>query len=83
MEVVAIFIVVFVVIIMGLIYSTMVQRKAVKQQEQSIETQNVAVNRQKEFLTLAQESFQLSRQSVANQERMITLLEEIKNEKSH
>ncbi len=83
MEVVAIFIVVFVVIIIGLIYSTMVQRKAVKQQEQSIETQNVAVNRQKEFLTLAQESFQLSRQSVANQERMITLLEEIRNGRSH
>jgi hypothetical protein len=83
MEVVAIFIVVFVVMIMGLIYSTMVQRKAVKQQEQSIETQNEAVNRQKEFLTLAQESFQLSRQSVANQERMITLLEEIRNGRSH
>jgi hypothetical protein len=61
------------------IWAIGIQRTAVKRQRQAIETQNLSVERQKEALAHAAEAIALSRRQVENQERIIALLEEIRD----
>ena len=63
-----------------IIWSVLLQRKAVIRQKQALDVQGDAVERQKNVMTQVVESLVLSRKSVANQERMIALLEEIRDD---
>jgi hypothetical protein len=70
---------IFLVII---VWSVLMQRKAVQRQKQSMETQREAVERQKEAMAQVAESLNLNRRQVDNQEKIITLLEQIRDGKT-
>ncbi len=65
-----------------IVWSVLMQRKAVIRQKQSMETQREAVDRQKEAMTQVEESLNLNRRQVENQEKIIALLEQIRDRKT-
>ena len=65
-----------------IIWSVLMQRKAIVRQEQSMETQREAVDRQMRALVQVEESLNLSRKQVENQEKIIALLEQIRDGKT-
>lgn len=72
-----IIILVFVITIM--VWSLAMQRKAIARQKEAMDTQRDAVSRQKEAMAQVDESLALNRKQVENQERIISLLEQIRN----
>ncbi len=74
--------IILVVIITIMVWSLVMQRKAVARQKQSMATQRDAVDRQKQAMTQGDESLTLCRKSVENQEKIIVLLTEIRDSKT-
>jgi heme exporter protein D len=62
-----------------LVWSLLMQRRAVLRQQQAMEVQREAAARQQAAMAQVEESLGLSRASVRNQERVIVLLEEIRD----
>jgi type II secretory pathway pseudopilin PulG len=61
-------------------WSLVMQRKSVARQKQAMDTQREAVERQKQAMAQVEESLRLTRQQVQNQDRIIALLEEIRDQ---
>jgi type II secretory pathway pseudopilin PulG len=62
-----------------LLWSLLMQRKAVSRQKQAMDAQAEAMERQKEAMRQVEEGLQLNRRSVENQEKVIALLEQIRD----
>jgi hypothetical protein len=65
-----------------MVWSLVMQRKAMAQQKKAMDTQREAVDRQKKALIDVEESLALTRKQVENQERIIAILEQIRNGKA-
>ncbi len=63
------------------VWSVLMQRKAVLRQKQSIDTQKEAVERQKAAMNQVEESLALSRKNLENQEKIIAILEQIRDDR--
>ncbi len=63
-------------------WSLLMQRKAVARQKEAMQTQRDAVDRQKEAMVQVEESLNLNRKQVENQEKIIALLEQIRDRKT-
>jgi hypothetical protein len=74
--------VILVVVITIMVWSLLMQRKAVARQKEAMQTQRDAVDRQKEAMVQVEESLTLNRKQVENQEKIIALLEQIRDRKT-
>ena len=63
-------------------WSLLMQRTAVRRQQESMDTQREAVERQRAAMDQVDESLKLSRQQVENQAMIISLLEQIRDRTS-
>ena len=74
--------VILAVVITIMVWSLAMQRKSVARQKEAMDTQRDAVERQKEAMVQVKESLNLNRTQVENQEKIIALLEEIRDGKT-
>jgi len=65
-----------------LFWSLLMQRKSMARQKQAMDTQHDAIERQKKAMAQVEESLRLDRQQIENQEKIIVLLEQIRDSKS-